>query len=155
MSKRAMASSAEEEGYQRWLDIVEGARRPGALTRRMLVLNAAGVAGHGGALILERAMEVRTNMWVHITNLKAERVHYANSELYRWNPLFDESGRIYITWLALSVHFMALASHLAVCAALALSYHRDLRNASRWYLWGLCHCRAWWRRVSVRSNLPS
>ena len=135
-----------ETRYQQWLKLEEGTPDgPGNLTLYMLILNGLGVALHVGALGLEFAMGVRTNMWVYITNLKVDRVYYANSEMYRWNPVFYESEQLYITWLALSVHFMALASHVAVCVSLALSYRTGWRGASKWYLWGLCHCRAWWR----------
>ena len=148
---------ALDPDYVWWLNLVEDGNaeggpppsRPGRLTWRMLVLNLVGVGGHAGALILETAMSVRTNMWVYTTNIKARRnVTMEETSLIppRWDPVFEDAGRIYITWLALSVHFMALASHTMVCASLMLSYSSRFRGASQWYLWGLDRCRAWWWR---------
>lgn len=143
--------------YICWLNLVEtgnleyapAPNRPGRLTWRMLVLNLVGVGGHAGALILEAAMSVRTNMWVYTTNLEARRavVGVEPNLTHRWDPVFQDASRIYITWLALSVHFMALASHTIVSASLMLSYSSRFHGASNWYLWGLYRCRAWWRWV--------
>lgn len=140
--------------FHKWLQIVEGVENeeaaqflPGTLTRRMALLNLIGAVGHASAFGVELAMQVRFDMRLEITTLKAQRVYDPILGVTVWSPVFQPTAdSIYVTWLALSVHLMAFASHTIVCACLALSYHPDYRTASNWYRRGLFRCRAPWRQ---------
>lgn len=139
--------------FEKWLELVEevtpqeaAAFLPGALTYRMAILNFVGALLHAICLIIELAMQVRFNMRLEITTLETPRVLDPATGLNVWSPVFRATGdSIYVTWLALSVHFMAFASHFIVFVCLALSYHPDYRTASYWYRHGLFRCRAPWR----------
>ena len=137
--------------YDKWRELVEGGpgQKPGRLTRLMLILNAFALFVHVTCLCIEGSLVIRTTMRMQMTGNRPVRVdEHCGITLHKtmWRNEFDKRGWVYVTWLALSIHFFAIASHLAVTVTLSRSYFRpEGAHIAHWYWYGLYTCRAWWR----------
>jgi hypothetical protein len=149
--------SAEAERFAEWLCVVGRGETPGTagpFTRFMFKLNAVGVLAHAAALLVEwLALRVRFGMKLALTSVQLSRrpsFMTGNGETdgeFEWERVHLEDGEVYVTWLALSIHLLALASHLAVCASLAPFVWGWTKRPwpTDWYRLGIYRCRAPWR----------
>lgn len=143
--ERERLLTGEQSDYDKWLQRMEYngqpiGERPGTLTFWMLVLNSVGFLTHTFAFVGEVAAGARFNMYLELyTNEVTADVHNVTS--YTYTRVV--SDHVYITWIAVSIHFVSMAFHALVALFLALSYVD--KRYGRWYLHGLFRCRAWWR----------
>ena len=150
-------SRVEAARFAEWLRVVGGGETPdeaGWFTWFMFRLNVVGVLAHVLALLVEwLVLRVRFGMKLALTSVQLSRrpsFMTGNGETdgeFEWERVHREDGEVYVTWLALSIHLLALASHLAVCASLAPFVCGWTKRPwpTDWYRWGIYRCRAPWR----------
>ncbi len=132
-------SLVRENEFSEWVVLVERGKQ--VLTRRMLVLNLVGLATHLAAFAFEVARGMRFNMKLQMFKYEVSmenRTATNNTFYYRRDAVSD--GFVYISWLAVWIHFTSIAFHACISLFLAASYLRP--GAANWYLRGLFRCRA-------------
>jgi len=145
---------ADAAQFADWLCVVGRGETPGTagrFTRFMLRLNVVGVVAHAAALLFEwLVLRVRFGMKLALTSMQLSRrpsfmtAHGETDGEFEWERVYTEDGEVYVTWLALSIHLLALASHLSVCASLAPFVWGWTQRPwpTDWYRWGIYRCRA-------------
>lgn len=154
-----LVKDTSKQDFERWLNRVEYRgknvlptdgkvqRQPGELTRLMLVLNLIGFVFHVGAFIGEVIAGARFNMYLELyTNKVTATINTSvayNSSTTTYTYTAAVAHDVYVTWVAMWIHFLSIGFHACISLFLGLSYY--YQGAADWYMRGLYRCRAPWR----------